>query len=483
MIEKQHSIKKQHGIYAIAVFMLIVIFSFIDTAAYAASNTTVPYFNNSCVIDRSQFDERQTGKKAFDAIDKSVKKTFFTIPLVGISMIPQGFFPIPILSPLFFEKDFWHQEDNSETAAECSCLPVIIQGVDKVPYFQSVHLSESVKPSERICFSGTVKDDTRLKNIKVVVRTPSGSSFEVFNEPVSGCSIDLSEFCIDGIADLNKDKKADYEVVLTVNDSANQFISKTFSISVLPRHGCQQDMYGGQCVNYVRDFFGGRYDLMPGLCLYEDCGAYHAWEAWDLGYGKGHLPEKKSILILDKRPLLFGHVAVVSDWKRNADNTYTLTVCESNWDRDELIDCNVRYTYFPETSEIIREGRSKRYDVAGFIYSDTVQSHEDIPPEYENAELPNLVTYPDKAYFRGVARDDVGLKEVKIEVSGPRGNKLPAYKGTLNGVSKDLSDLSFDSGNREYAGVEGHYIVKLIIVDTMDQTHSRIFPVLVNGMN
>lgn len=482
MIEKQNSIKKQHGIFVTAVVILMLIFSFIDTA-YATSNTTVPYFNNACVIDRLQYDERQTGKTAFDALNKSVKKTIFSLPLFGISSIPQVFFSIPLLSPLFFEKDIWNPEDNSETNVECSCLPVIIPGVDKVPYFQSVQLSESVNPSERICFNGTVQDDTRLKNIKVVVRTQSGSSFEVFNKPISGCTIDLSEFCIDGIADLHKDKKVDYEVVLTVKDSANQVISKTFSISVLPRYGCQQDMHGGQCVNFVREFFDGRYDLMPGLCLYDDCGAYHAWEAWDLGYGKGHMPEKNSILIMDNTTLLYGHVAVVSDLKRNTDGTYTLTVCESNWDRDELIDCNVRYTYFPETSEIIREGRNKRYDVAGFIYSDTVQVQKDIPPEYDNAELPNLVTYPEKVYFRGVARDDVGLKEVKIEVSGPRGNKLPAYKGTLNGMSKDLSDLWFDSSNRDYAGVEGHYIVKLTIIDTMDQTHSRIFPVLVNRFN
>jgi surface antigen len=482
LIEKQNSINKQHGISAIAVVMLMHIFSFIDTAC-AVSNITVPYFNNANVIDRLKYDERQTGKNAFDELNRSVKKTFFTIPMFGISAIPQGFISIPVLSSLFFGKGFWNPEEHSETTVGCSCLPVVIPRIDKGPYFQSVHLSDAVSPSERICFSGTAKDDIRLKSIKVMVRTPSGSGFEVLNELISGCSIDLSEFCIDSIADLYKDKKVDYEVILTVKDSADQVIAKTFFISVLPRSECQQDMYGGQCVNYVRDFFGGRYDLMPGLCLYEDCAAYHAWDAWDLGYGKGHLPEKESILVLDKRPLLYGHVAVVSDWKRNADNTYTLTVCESNWDRDELIDCNVRYTYFPETSEIIREGRSKRYDVAGFIYSDTVQSHEDIPPEYENATLPNLVTYPDKAYFKGVARDDIGLKEVKIEVSGPRGNQLPVYKGTLNGISKDLSDLWFDSGNSEYAGVEGHYIVKLIVIDTMDQAHSRIFPVLVNGLN
>jgi hypothetical protein len=386
-------------------------------------------------------------------------------------------------APLMFDSDLWKSEDISETATESSVLPGIIPGVDNGPYFQSAHLSGAVSLSGKICFTGFVKDDFRLKNIKIVVRPPAGPSFEAINAPISGCSIDLSEYCFDGIYDLHTVKEGDYEVVLTVKDSANQIISKTFCISVPSCVDCQQDMYGGQCVNYVRTFFGGRRDLMPGLCLYADCGAYHAWESWDLGYGKGLLPEKKSILIMNKGTLLFGHMAVVVDHKRNADNTYTLTVCESNWDRDELIDCNVRYTYFPATAKIIREGRSKSYDVVGFIYSDTIDSQEDIPPKYENATLPNMVTYPNKAYFRGFARDDVGLKEIKIEVSGPRGNKLPVYKGKLNGLSKDLSDFWFDSGNLKYAGVEGRYIVKLIIIDTKDQAHSRIFPVLVNTVN
>jgi len=386
-------------------------------------------------------------------------------------------------APLMSESDLLKVKDFSETAAESSALPVIIPEVDKGPWFRSVYLSDAVSLSEKICFTGSVNDDFRLKNIKVVVRTPAGSGFEVINESISGTSIDLSEFCIDGIDSLHKGREGDYAIILVVTDSANQVISKTFYISVPSRHSCQQDMHGGQCVNYVRRFFGGGYDLMPGLCIYEDCGAYHAWDVWDLGYGKGRLPRENSILIMDKETLQFGHVAVVLKLKRNADKTYTLTVCESNWDRDELIDCNIRYTYFPETSKVIREGRSKSYDVAGFIYSDIDNSPKDVPPEYENAALPNLVIYPDKAYFRGYARDDVGLKEIKIEVSGPRGNKLPVVKRKVNGLSKDLSDFWFDSSNLEYAGVEGHYIVKLIIIDTNDQARSRIFPVLVNSEN
>jgi len=242
-------------------------------------------------------------------------------------------------------------------------------------------------------------------------------------------------------------------------------------------------MHGGQCVNYVRNFFGGRRDLMPGLCWYADCGAYHAWKSWDLGYGKGNIPASKSILIMDKGDLLFGHMAVVVGHKRTTDKTYTLTVCESNWDRDELIDCNVSYTYFPETSKVIREGRDKSYDVAGFIYSEINNLQIDIPPEYENVSLPTLVIYPNKAYFRGSARDDIGLKEVKIEVSGPRGNKMPIFRRMVSGLRKDLSGFWFDSNSLKYSGVEGDYLVKLIIIDTMDQKKTRIFPVRVNSVN
>lgn len=275
---------------------------------------------------------------------------------------------------LMIERDLWVTGNHFKTPVGRSFLPVSIPPVDKFPWFQSVHLSNAASRSGRICFTGTIEDDAMLKNIKVVVRTSTGSSFEVLNKPISGCRIDLSGFCIEGLYDLQTGNGGNYEVILTAKDGANQVISKTFFISVPSSLGCQQDLYGGQCVNYVRDFFGGRYDLMPGLCIYADCGAYHAWESWDLGYGRGRMPANKSILIMGKGSLRFGHMAVVLDHKRNGDGTYTLTVYESNWDRDELIDCNVRYTYFPETSKVIREGRAKRYDVAGFIYSETVHN-------------------------------------------------------------------------------------------------------------
>ena len=371
MIKKQNSIKNQRGIYVSAVVTVLLICCLTDISS-ASANKSEPFIYNTCNIDQFAYDEKQPEKLKPDVFKQRLQERIMNIPLFGISFIPKGFYILSMLSPLMFESDLWKPEDISESAIESLYLPVSIPEVDNAPYFQSVHFSNAANLSESICFTGTVKDDLKLKNVKAVVRTPTGSSFEVLNAPISGCSIDLSAFCMDGIDSLHIADKGEYEVVLSVEDSANQVVSKTFFISEpsCPGPGCQQDMRGGQCVNFVRTFFGGRHDLMPGLCIYGDCGAYHAWEEWDLGYGKGNLPAKKSILVLDRGRLLFGHVAVVMDQKRNADNTYTLTVDESNWDRDELIDCKVHYTYFPETSKVIREGRRKSYDVAGFIYSE-----------------------------------------------------------------------------------------------------------------
>ncbi len=369
MIDNHNRFRKQHRIFVTAVVTLLLICSFSDISS-ATANTFAPYIYSTYDIDLLAYDERQPEKLKLDALKKHFRERIMTFPLFGISLIPNGFNILSMLSPLMFERDLWHPENMSKSAIVSSNLPVSIPAVDNAPCFQSVSLSNTANLSERICFTGTVTDDLRLKNVKVMVQTPTGSNFEVLNTPISGCSIDLSTFCMEGIDDLHTVNKGEYKVVLAVKDIANQVVSKTFFISAPSCFGCQQDMHGGQCVNFVRVFFGDRHDLMPGLCIYGDCGAYHAWEEWDLGFGKGRTPAKKSILVLDKGRLLFGHVAVVKDLQRNTDNTYTLTVDESNWDRDELIDCGVHYTYFPKTSRAIREGSRKVYDVAGFIYGE-----------------------------------------------------------------------------------------------------------------
>ncbi|MFH1320224.1 MAG: CHAP domain-containing protein [Bacteroidota bacterium] len=136
---------------------------------------------------------------------------------------------------------------------------------------------------------------------------------------------------------------------------------------------CTQDEYGGQCVEYVRNYFGGSYELMPGLCQYDpDCGARNAWDHWDLGFGSGQKPADNSIMVIDQFPRIpTGHMAVVISAISNIDGTYTLKVQESNWDLDELVDCDVSYTFYPNDSEATREGGVNRYTILGFIYGES----------------------------------------------------------------------------------------------------------------
>jgi len=134
---------------------------------------------------------------------------------------------------------------------------------------------------------------------------------------------------------------------------------------------CTQDSFGGQCVEYVKGYFGSNPQSMPGLCQYNtDCGARNAWGHWDLGYGNGQIPFKNSIIVLDRfSGLSTGHMAVVTNVESNLNGTFTLYIQESNWDNsDELVDCNVIYTFYPNDSEVTRGNGTSRYPVLGFIY-------------------------------------------------------------------------------------------------------------------
>ena len=136
---------------------------------------------------------------------------------------------------------------------------------------------------------------------------------------------------------------------------------------------CTQDEWFGQCVAYVRDYFEGSREKMPGLCNPEktDCGAYKAWDLWNLDYGKGADPKATSIMVIDRVPLLDGHVAVIISVSNNFDGTYNLTAHESNWDDDEKMDCNVTYIFDSQTNTVKRNGGATEYPIRGFIYGAT----------------------------------------------------------------------------------------------------------------
>jgi surface antigen len=111
---------------------------------------------------------------------------------------------------------------------------------------------------------------------------------------------------------------------------------------------------------------------MPGLCNHADCGAHHAYDDWNLGFGKGKVPKVNSIMVLDNNNgLPVGHVAVVVSVHDNNNGTYRLLVQESNWDLDENIDCSVSYEFNADTLTVTRNGGRSSYTVRGFIYSDS----------------------------------------------------------------------------------------------------------------
>ena len=166
-------------------------------------------------------------------------------------------------------------------------------------------------------------------------------------------------------AEVVPSENSDY---LRFGPSDSPFEINIFTISA---GQCTQGGTGGQCVGYVRAYFGGSYTTMPGLCTYSPtyCEAFYAWTYWNLGYGKGATPANNSIMVLNKWPNnIYGHVAAVKSATLNSDSTYTLSVDESNWDLDQNMDCNVTYKFYPSTMTVKRNNGSTSYPVLGFIY-------------------------------------------------------------------------------------------------------------------
>ncbi|OGH58652.1 MAG: hypothetical protein A2725_03055 [Candidatus Magasanikbacteria bacterium RIFCSPHIGHO2_01_FULL_33_34] len=142
---------------------------------------------------------------------------------------------------------------------------------------------------------------------------------------------------------------------------------------------CVQGDSGGQCVSFVRTEFGGSYETMPALGATGL--ARQTWNNWDLWFGSGQIPHNNSIMVLDAwGSNTAGHVAVVISSSNNTGGTYNLVVDESNWDNDDrLMDCGVNYTFYPNDSEVTRNGYVTRYPVLGFIYGQEVTIPDPTP--------------------------------------------------------------------------------------------------------
>jgi surface antigen len=170
------------------------------------------------------------------------------------------------------------------------------------------------------------------------------------------------------------------------------FLTTLCSNEIEPQK-CTEGKYGGQCVIYVRQAFGNDYSKMPALCNVgnKDCGAYHAWEYWDLGFGKGDQPQPNSIMVLaPTKRNKYGHVAVVISAIPFDETSWLLTVNESNGRYKEKMQCAVTYTYHPEEKVVYRK-RGKYQDrprpFLGFVYSAPLITHHQITSKPTDQEL------------------------------------------------------------------------------------------------
>ena len=87
---------------------------------------------------------------------------------------------------------------------------------------------------------------------------------------------------------------------------------------------------GGECVEYARFITGNNLHTSPKIG--GDLGAYHIYDLWDYGYGRGRIPKINSLMVLNywsSNP--YGHVGIVRNIIKHDDGTYDLYVDESNW--------------------------------------------------------------------------------------------------------------------------------------------------------
>lgn len=141
---------------------------------------------------------------------------------------------------------------------------------------------------------------------------------------------------------------------------------------------------GGECVNYARFITGNNLSTSP--YIGGDLGAYHIYDLWDYGYGRGNIPQQNSLIVLDKwgsNPS--GHVGIVRKIVKYENGTYDLYVDESNWYKDKRIIKNAHYFFDSNIMKVKREWNkegymhppgevdsplgSSWYPVRGFVYT------------------------------------------------------------------------------------------------------------------
>ncbi|MBK5963821.1 hypothetical protein CCR95_06910 [Thiocystis minor] len=103
---------------------------------------------------------------------------------------------------------------------------------------------------------------------------------------------------------------------------------------------------------------------------------------------------------------------------------------------------------------------------------------ENAPPTFcPTPALALNVRLGGKKFFSGMARDEKGLKQIVMKVSGPKGIGLLGFRKTIIGVNHDLSNYYFDSNDPAYSGLKGLYNVTLKVFDTEGQLTTQTFSI------
>jgi len=103
------------------------------------------------------------------------------------------------------------------------------------------------------------------------------------------------------------------------------------------------------------------------------------------------------------------------------------------------------------------------------------KSTPDNKPYFESVSLPSSVKVNEKIYFSGYAKDDKGLKNIKMYAIKNGSTELIVNEA-ISGTSKSLSSYYFKKSTA------GSYKVELVITDTANQTASKTFDVAVKSV-
>ena len=152
---------------------------------------------------------------------------------------------------------------------------------------------------------------------------------------------------------------------------------------------------------------------------------------------------------------------------------WTVADTDGDGDDDALFHFDVHDLNLTEpVSGAFLEGNA--LDGTPLIGRDNLCIRPDQPPFFENASLPSSVTLSGKVCFSGAAKDDYGLKELRIQTAPPEMTDL-CPPVSLDGTSAMLDSICIDTGKDPFTGAPGGYTIALTVIDSANQSASSTF--------